>query len=420
LINNYILLGIFILLAAFFSGLEGALLYLTDLKIKKLESSGVKGMGVILKLRENPQKLHISILICARFFIICSASMASYIALIEFEKLQISHFISISLIVSTCIITFIVLMFVEIIPKSFFIKRSENIVFRIAGFIKFITILFYPVYIIIAFLRKLIAKDYFMFEKPVLTEDEIKSMIEDSRNYNSIDEEEKELIHNVLDLDKTEAKEIMTPRVDMFCLDLNNKISDVIDEIIEKGFSRIPVFEKRVDRIKGIVFIKDIMAQLVKGKNDIKLKDIMKPVIYVPENKMINSILTRFKKEKVHLAMVVDEYGGIEGLVTIEDVLEELVGEIYDETDEPEKLIKKTDNNSVQVLGKVNIEDINEELDLNLEESEAYETISGFILFKLGKIPAEEEELIIDKVKMKVKKVIDNRIKEIEITKMNQ
>jgi len=416
--DYYILLGIFIILSAFFSGLEGAFLYLTDTKLKQLENPELKGYETVLKLRENPEKLHITLLVCTKFFIICSAVLAAFISLKEFEKLTVSHSTAIALVVSACILTLIILIFGEIIPKSYFIKKAAPFAFRLAGFVLFLTILLYPVYLIFAFIKKVFAGSYSLFERTALSEDEIRSMIEDSGHQNSIDEEEKELIHNVLDLDKTEAKEIMTPRVDMFCLDLKSKISEVIDEINEKGFSRIPVFDKRVDRIKGIVFVKDIMVQLVKGKEDIILKEIMKPAIYVPENKMINSILTRFKKEKVHLAMVVDEYGGIEGLVTIEDVLEELVGEIYDETDEPEKLIKPVNDNTAKILGKVSIEDINEELDVQLEENDAYETISGLILYKLGKIPLEGDELKIDNIVIKVKKVIENRIKEIELTKL--
>ncbi len=368
-------------------------------------------------MKKKPQTLHLTLLVCSRLFTFFAVGLATFISINIFKNTGIFHYSLIAIAISICILTLVIFLFGELIPKSLFTKKPETISLIFAKFIYIITLIFFPVLRLISITYKIFTKNYSIYEKPALTEEDIKDIIEVGQSQNSIDKEEKELIKNVFELDKTEAKEIMTPRTDMFCLDFNNRIKDVIDEIIEKNFSRIPVYDKKVDRIKGIVYIKDIMAQLVKGKDDIKLKEIMKPAIYVPENKIINSLLSQFKKEKVHLALVVDEYGGIEGLITIEDVLEELVGEIYDETDEPEKLIKKIDEKSAKVLGKVSIEDVNEELNLQLEENDAYETISGFILYKLGRIPAEGDSLTLNNIKIKITRVIENRIKEIEITK---
>ena len=257
------------------------------------------------------------------------------------------------------------------------------------------------------------------FKRIIFTEDELKTVIKLGAEEGTIDTEEKEMIHSVLDLDKTRVKEILIPRTDMFALDYNNQLKDVIGEILDSGFSRIPVYEEQVDSIKGIIFVKDLIEHILKSKLDIHLKEIMRPAKFVPENMNLFDLLTTFRDENIHIALVVNEHGGIEGLVTIEDVLEELVGEIYDETDEPEKLIKETKTDVYKILGKTPIEEINENLDLIIEKTESYDTISGLILEEIGRIPEEGETLNFEYFDIKILKVQDNRINEIELTRKN-
>jgi len=254
-------------------------------------------------------------------------------------------------------------------------------------------------------------------KKTLVTEEEVHTIIKVGEHEGSIKKEEREMIASVFEMDDTEAKEIMVPRVDIFALNYNSKINDVIYEIINKGYSRIPVYNKTIDNIKGMVYVKDILTYLAKGNLNAQLKEIMKPTLFITENRIINTLLKQFKEKKIHIALVVDEYGGIQGLVTIEDILEELVGEIYDETDTPKKFIKIISNNIAKVDGKTNLDEVNKILKLNLEENEDYETISGFILYKINRIPAENEEFYIENLKFKIDKMEGNRIKEVTITK---
>jgi CBS domain containing-hemolysin-like protein len=255
-------------------------------------------------------------------------------------------------------------------------------------------------------------------KKPLITEEELRTIVKVGEHEGSIKKEEEEMIYSVFEMDDTEVKEIMVPRVDIFSLNYNKKINEVIQEIIEKEYSRIPVYGKTVDNIKGIVYIKDILPFLKKGNLDIRLKEIMKPTIFVTENKRINTLLKQFKENKIHIALVVDEYGGIQGLVTIEDILEELVGEIYDETDVPVKLIKIIDKNISKINGGTNLDEVNEILNLNLEKTEDYETISGYILYKIGRIPTEGETIFLENLKFNIDKMEGNRIKEVTLTKI--
>ena len=251
----------------------------------------------------------------------------------------------------------------------------------------------------------------------MVTEEEVHTIIKVGEHEGSIKKEEREMISSIFEMDDTEVKEIMVPRVDIFALNYDRKINDVIYEIINKGYSRIPVYNKTVDNIKGIVYVKDILTYLAKGNLKAQLKETMKPAIFVTENKIINTLLKQFKEKKIHIALVVDEYGGIQGLVTIEDILEELVGEIYDETDIPEKFIEIINNKVSKVDGKTDMDEVNKILNLNLEENEDYETISGYILYKIGKVPTEGEEFYIENMKFKIEKMEGNRIKAVTITK---
>jgi CBS domain containing-hemolysin-like protein len=277
--------------------------------------------------------------------------------------------------------------------------------------------LFYPVPLALDFIGKIVNMLGPAAKESIITEEELRTIVKASEGEGSINTEEGEMIHRVLELNDTTVDEVMTPRPDMYAIEWTSKIKDVLPEIIDSGFSRIPVYAKRVDKTKGIVYVKDILNFLAGDKGETMLRDIVKPALFVPGNMLINSMLKLFKKKKRHIAMVVDEYGGVQGLVTIEDILEELVGEIYDESDIPEALITKVNGTVARVSGKAPLEDVNESLGLALEENDDYETISGFVLYKLGRIPNTGEEVELDALTIRVERVEDNRIKELTIIK---
>ena len=223
-----------------------------------------------------------------------------------------------------------------------------------------------------------------------------------------IKEEEKELIHNIFEFDDTNASEIMTPRADMFVLDINEDLK--IEEIIDSGFSRIPVIRDDIDDVIGVLNIKDLFKLIAGGDKDIDIAQIMKPPYVVPENKKLDNLLQQFKKTKTHIAIVVDEHGGVSGLITLEDALEELVGEIVDETDKDEPHIVPLKPKNWVILGKTDIDDVNEEIGMEIPDSATYDTFSGYILDTIEKIPTENEEIILGRFVVTVKEKDGNRI----------
>ena len=266
-------------------------------------------------------------------------------------------------------------------------------------------------------INRTITGDAFYRRYPLITEEEVRTIVKIGEEEGVIKQEEKEMIHNVFEMDNTDVASVMTPRLDMYTFDSELTIDEALNEIENVVYSRIPVYEKRIDNVKGIVYRKDILRAGLRNEGEKKLKSIVQPAQFVPENMMIDALLSHFKMKKNHLAMVVDEHGGIAGLVTIEDVLEELVGEIYDETDELEQPWVQVNENTYKVSAKLNINEINEMLNLHLKEDDSYDTLSGLVLYYLGHIPEKGESIKIDSLLLTVSKVEEHRITEVIITK---
>ena len=241
-----------------------------------------------------------------------------------------------------------------------------------------------------------------------LSEEELMTFVEVVEEEGEIKEEEKDLIHNIFEFDDTNASEIMTPRGDMFVIDITEKLK--IEEIIDSGFSRIPVIRDDIDDVIGVLNIKDLFKLIAGGDKDIDIAKIMKPPYVVPENKKLDNLLQQFKKTKTHIAIVVDEHGGVSGLITLEDALEELVGEIVDETDKDEPHIVVLKPKNWVILGKTDIDDVNEEIGMEIPDSATYDTFSGYILDTIEKIPTENEEIILGRFVVTVKEKDGNRI----------
>ncbi len=403
----FLLLIILIIFSAFFSGAETAFLSFSKLRVLHLIEKKKKNAELVHRLKMNPHRLLVTILIGNNAANISAASVAGAIGQVKYENLGLG--------IAIGIMTLLILIFGEIIPKAYCIRYAEKISLFIAPAILFFSYVFYPILISLDFINTLIVKLGPKKEKPLITEGEVRTMIKVGEYEGSIKKEEREMIHSVFEMDDIEVKEIMVPRVDIFSLNFNKSIKEVMTDIIGSVYSRIPVFDKTIDNIKGIVFVKDILVQLAKGNENILLKELMKPAVFITENKRINTLLKQFRDKKNHIALIVDEYGGIQGLVTIEDILEELVGEIYDETDVPEKLINVINRNIYKVDGRADLGEVNEKLKLNLEENEDYETISGYILFKINKIPKENEEFNIENLRFKIDKMEGNRIRQVTI-----
>jgi CBS domain containing-hemolysin-like protein len=247
-------------------------------------------------------------------------------------------------------------------------------------------------------------------------QEELLSVFEQGKIEGVVDEEEMEMIENVLELSDTTAEEIMTPRTDLIAVDAGQDLQSLVNTIAEAGHSRIPVYEDNIDNIIGLIYAKDLLSEIGKNPEEYKLREKMRQAYFVPESKPLRVLLHEFQNQKLHIAVVLDEYGGTAGIVTIEDILEELVGEIVDEYEEtPPEAIQRIDDNTIELDARVYIDDLNEDFELNLPEDEDYDTVGGFVFAHLGYIPKTGETFEYEKIVFKVLSAEARRINRIRI-----
>ena len=301
-------------------------------------------------------------------------------------------------------------------------KNYEKIAFKTIGIIKAISVITSPFVKLLTISTNAISKIFGVNEndEESVTEEEIKMMVDQGEEKGTIEEEEKELINNVFEFNDITVSEIMTHRKDIFAVDVNISNEELMQEISkeEYRYSRIPVFDETIDEIKGILYVKDILKNI--NKKSFKVKNIMKDAYFVSQNRLINEVFKELQKNKKQIAIIVDEYGGTAGLVTMEDIIEELVGDIFDEYDKVEEQFEEIDENTYMLSGNMTIYDVNKLLNANIPEGD-YDTISGFLQEKLGRIPEEKENPIIDteNVTYKIEEYEDKRIIKVKACKNN-
>ena len=318
-----ITLFILLILSGFFSGLETAYISLTHIQIKRLKDIHKRNAVLVEKLKDNSHKLITTILICNNLVNIGAASLTTY--------LTINLFGSGAIGITTGILTLLILVFGEVTPKRLAMDHSEFICLHTAGILNILIVVFTPIVWIIDKLSNLIILIFGRKEeKPKMTEEDIISAVEIGEEIGELEPQEKKMINNIFKFNDIEVKDIMTHRIDMFSLDEETNVKDMINKIKEESYSRIPIYRKNKDNIKGILLLKQVIPYLNK-KTNIKIKKIMMKPFFVPETRKIDDTLDDFKKKKTHIAFVIDSKGGVGGIVTIEDVIVEIVGEIYDE-----------------------------------------------------------------------------------------
>ena len=430
MISQILFLAILILLNAYFAATEIAFISLNDAKIEKQVREGNKKAKQIQKMLKNPSKFLATIQIGITLAGFLSSAFASdtfadVLApalnnLMPF--LSISIWRSISIVIITLILSFFTLVFGELVPKRLAMKYYEKISFGTVGAIRTISILTAPFVKLLTSATTVISKIFGVSEQDeeVVTEEEIKMMVDEGEEKGSIEEAEKELINNVFELNDIVASEIMIHRTEMYAIEINQNLYEILDEIDEYKYSRIPVYEETIDDIKGILFLKDILKFVSSGEK-IEIKNILREAYFVPETKPIDEIFKELQTNKMQMAIVVDEYGGTSGLLTMEDILEELVGNIFDEYDEVEVEYKKIDNNTYLVEGNMSLYELERILDIKIPEGD-YETLSGYLIDKLGRLPEENENPTIEDEQLTyhIEKYEDKRIQWVKICKNGQ
>lgn len=419
-----ILLIILTAINAFFASAEMAIVSLNKNKVKMLAEQGNKKALLLEKLFKEPTKFLSTIQVgitLASFF--ASASAATGIS-VQFgkalEKVNVPYGSQIALVIVTIILSYVTLVFGELYPKRVALQQSEVIAMFAVKPILFLSKIASPFIKVLtlstALLLKMTGIKVGDIEEKV-SEEEIRSLVEAGQEDGVFNETEKEMINSIFEFDDKIAREVMTPRIDVYSVDINDSLNDYLDELLQMKYSRIPVYEEDRDNIIGILYIKDFIIEARKhGFENVNIKDILHEPYFVPESKKIDELFKELQQSKRHIAVLIDEYGGFSGIATIEDLIEEVMGNIEDEYDDDEPQIEKVDEGTFIIDGQVPIDDINDQLALNLN-SESHETISGLLIDIIGEIPDEDEKrtIEIDNNIFKIQQVREKRIDKIKL-----
>ena len=425
MLTQIIVLVILILFNAYFAATEIAFISLNDAKIEKEAKEGNKKAKSILKMLKSPSKFLATIQIGITLAGFLSSAFASDAFADKLAPilnswmpfLSLDTWRGIAIVLITIILSFFTLVFGELVPKRLAMKYYEKISYATIGVIRGISVVTAPFVKLLTFSTNMVSKIFGVgeAEEEVVTEEEIKMMIDEGEEKGTIERGEKQLLNNVFEFNDIIVSEVMTPRTEMYAIDINNDIYDSLDEIDEFKYSRIPVYEDNIDDIKGILFIKDIIKPLKENKR-IDIKSIIREPYFVPESKDIDELFKEMQASKVQIAIAIDEYGGTAGLITMEDIIEELVGNIFDEYDEEEIDYKKIDDNTYILSGAITSYELKKIFDIEFPEGD-YETLSGYLIDKLGRIPDEDEHPIIEDENLtyKVEEIDDKRIKYVKV-----
>lgn len=406
-----VLLAILIGLSAFFSGLEVALVSIRKSTVLKLLNEKVKGAKALHKLKNNPGWMMSSVNLGNNMVNVGSSALATSIAIRIFGNDGLG--------IAVGVMTFLILVFGEITPKTYCNANATKIALMFAPVLLAFSYVFYPVVKMLETITKGIVKlTGSSYLPPPLTEEEIKGVIDQGLTDKAIEHDERELVHGALKFDDTVVRAVMTPRTKMFTLPAKMMLFEALPIINHNGHSRIPIYGSNKDDIVGFVHVRDVLIELEKDNKMIPLQKISREPVFVSQEKMVSSLLKEMKGRKTHMAIVVDEFGGIEGLVTLEDLLEEIVGEIEDESDIPLFEYQKVDENTIITTGDIDINKINKIFKTNVPVGDNYASLSGLLHEKLKDIPQEGDRVEIDSLKITVEKVTKNMPEKVRIQKI--
>ncbi len=408
--------------SAFFSGSEVALFSLDKRKIKSQFGGHPLILNYVSSLLEQPRRLLVTILIGNTVVNVAVSIIAVAFAIELAPRIGISEELAITFQIIT--LTLLILLFGELLPKVFASKKSVGFTKIVVIPLYWINVMIYPVSeTLTEIIRAATSKIHIHKLKTVLTTDEIGELSDIGQEKGTLEEEEHEIIKSIVSFRNILASEIMTPRVDIKAIQSDASFDHVVSTINETGHSRFPLYNEDLDAIVGILSAKDILPFIKNGKprKAINLSAIARKAMFVPKTKKINNLLREFQSKKTHIAIVVDEYGGTAGLITLEDIIEEVVGEIWDEYDKEEDIIKKIDEDSYLVLGKTPIDEINEAIGSQVITDETdFETIGGLVFKRAGTIPKEGYSFKINNFKFTVKEIHRKRIKKVLIEKESE
>jgi putative hemolysin len=405
-------LAILIGLSGFFSGLEVALVGIRKSKVVQLFNEGKKGSKALHKLKMNPSWMMSSVNLGNNLVNVGASALATTVAMRLFGNDGLG--------IAVGIMTFLILVFGEITPKTYCNANSTKVALRFAPILLVFSYVFYPVVKFFETITNGVVKITGSSQiPPPITEDEIRGVIDQGLEENALEKEEMELVHGALKFDDTVIRSVMTPRTKMFVLNSKMLLFDALPQINQRGHSRIPIFGDTSDDIVGFIHVSDLLKELEKDNKMISLEQIARKAVFASQEKMISSMLKEMKGRKTHMAIVIDEHGGVEGLVTLEDLLEEIVGEIEDETDVTKQVsYEKIDQDTIITNGDIQIDVVNDIFKTNIPDGDDYASLNGLLHEKLQDIPQEGDKIEINKLRIIVEKVSKNVPKKIRIEKI--
>jgi putative hemolysin len=413
--TGFTMVGILLILlllmgSGFFSSSEIAMFSLSAHQIDAMVEEGKRGARAIKSLKEDPHRLLVTILVGNNLVNITMSSISTTIVGFYLDA-------GTAVLVSSFGITSMVLLFGESAPKSYAVDNTESWARTVARPLKIVGKVLWPLITMFYYLTRLVNKatpGNSSIESSYVSREEIRNMIKTGEREGILDEEERQMIQRTLRFRNTVAKEVMTPRLDVEAISKETTVQEAIDECMQSGHARLPVYERSLDNVIGVFDIRDLDRDANYDATDHKVSDVANPAVHVPESKNVDELLLEMREDRIHMVVVVDEFGATEGLITIEDIVEEIVGEIL--VGDEEHPIEYVDDTEVLVRGDVNIDEVNEVLDIALPEGEEFETIAGFIFNRAGRLVEQGEEFDYETMTLRAEQVEDTRIQKVRVT----
>ncbi len=408
-----VLLIVCLLFSAFFSGSETAFISLQRVRLEYLVSTGTRGAKRVSRMIEHPEKFLSTVLLGNTFVNIAAAALATALAL--------NHWPEHGILISTAGITIVLLIFSETTPKTFAAQHTERLVLLAVRPLELISWLFTPLTAVMSWIATGIGR--LVGGEPVnhslATADDIRNMISVGHKEGTVEENEAKMLHKVFDFGDRPVREITIPRPEVVAIEQGSTVADLFSLYADSPLSRFPVFEENMDNVIGILSIKDVLMAQAKGEidKDTLIDELIRPAYFTPETKLIDDLFSEMQEQNYRMAVVIDEFGGTAGIVSLSRLVEKIVGPVGDELADAEKEYEQISANTYQIDGGMRIEEINDEMELELPESEDYETIAGFILSRIGHIPRQGEQLRYRNIKVVITKMRAMKIEEVLLTK---
>ncbi len=424
--TDILIILLLILINGFFVGAEIAFVSVRRTRLDELAEAGDRRAKRAQKLMRDPGRFLAVIQVAITFLgALASAVAAVSIVTVVAEPLRGIALIAdqadtIALLLVTFIVSVVSIVLGELIPKGFALANPDRIALAVSGPITLFAKIVSPLVAVLVLLTKIISKPFGIdpTRTPELSAAEIRLIVEQGSQQGVLEAEEEQMISAVMSLSDSKLHEVMVPRIDIVAIDQEASFDDAVTLVLTEGHSRTPLYKESVDHIVGILYAKDLLRIIAAGGPRPRLRDIMRPALFVPESQAVDDLLNELQRRRVHMAIVLDEYGGTAGLVTIEDLLEEIVGEIQDEFDEEEPMKVIVREGEAILDGRADIDEMGELVDpaLELEDDEEYDTVGGFVYHRIGRVPVVGDTVAVDPFKITVIKVIGRRVGKVRVT----